>query len=49
LAIEGFGVCPTTTGEVAGKEWNEGYGKPGFLLPENSKRSANREPNVALL
>ncbi len=28
---------------------NEGYGKPGLLLPQNSKRSANREPNVPVL
>jgi len=51
LAIEGFACLlgRNWKGTTRSKEWNEGYGKPRLLLPENSKWSANREPNVPVL
>jgi len=49
LAIEGFGCSARPQLERSQAKMNEGYRKPGLRLPENSKRSADREPNVPLL
>jgi hypothetical protein len=49
LAIEGFVVCRDRNWKEAGaRKWNEGTRvvKP---VPRELKRSANREPHVAVL